>query len=111
MNIKARTETVDIAILNLEGRLDVVAAPQVRDLGKAKISEGVTRFIFDLSEITFLDSAGLASLVNVLKNARREGGNVRLIMPTLETARRTIVLTKFDQVFDVFEDEAAALSF
>ena len=111
MNLTERIETIQVAIVTLDGRLDVVAAPSIREHGKEKMNEGIKHFVFDLSAISFLDSAGLASLVNVLKNARREGGNVRLILPASETARRTLILTKFDQVFDVFEDVAAALNF
>jgi anti-sigma B factor antagonist len=111
MKLHERIETVQVAILSLEGRVDVVNAPQIREWGQSKFARQITHFVVDLSAVDFLDSAGLASLVNLLKNARREGGNVRLIMPAAETARRTLTLTRFDQVFDLYNDVAAALKF
>lgn len=106
-----RIESLHIAILSLDGRVDVMGAPQIREWGQQKLEANIHHYIVDLSSVSFLDSAGLASLVNLLKNSRREGGNVRLVMPAAAAAQRTLTLTKFDQVFDVFDSVEAALKF
>lgn len=104
MNITEQDLTIKVNIITLTGRLDVTTAPRLRDHAQAKLGDGYTHFILDLSQLEFLDSAGLAALVNLLKNARTQGGDVRLVMPQAEAASRTIYLTKFDRVFSLYED-------
>ena len=111
MKLTAQEHPEKVLVLELEGRLDVASAPEIRSLTQEKMADGVLNYVADLRAIDFLDSAGLASLVNLLKNARREGGNVRLIMPVAEAAKRTIILTRFDKVFDIFETVEEAVQF
>ena len=49
-------------------------------------------------------------LVNLLKRAREHGGDVHLVWPAEEAARRILRLTKFDRVFTFAETAEAALS-
>ena len=74
------------------------------------LESGAQRFVLDLSEVPFLDSAGMAVLVSLLKRARQGGGDVRLVWPAEEGARRILRLTKFDRVFSMADSVAMALS-
>lgn len=100
-----RTVTVEPS-----GRVDAFTSPKLRSEISALQSEGVSRFIIDLSETEFLDSAGMAVLVSALKSSRSEGGDVKLVWPQNEAAKRIISLTKFDRVFDMADSADAALS-
>ena len=60
----------EIMIVAAQGRLDVLSAPILRERLDHLLSEGVTKFVVDLSAVSFLDSAGMAVLVNLLKRAR-----------------------------------------
>ena len=53
----------------LIGDLDLANAPLVRDELIRMLEEGVTRLSIDLSDLTFLDSTGIAALVVVRKHA------------------------------------------
>jgi anti-anti-sigma factor len=88
-----------IVTIALAGRLDAFEAPALRKKCDDYLASGVTHFVFDLSKISMLDSAGLAVLVSVLKRARLAEGDVRLVWPREEAASRILKLTKFDQVF------------
>jgi anti-anti-sigma factor len=65
--------------------------------------------VCDLSNVAFMDSAGLAVLVSLMKRARQDRGDVRLVWPTAESAKRILQLTKFDRVFDRFESRDTAI--
>jgi anti-anti-sigma regulatory factor len=43
----------------------------------------------------------MAVLVNALKRARKSGGDVKLVWPQIEGARRILHLTKFDRIFEM----------
>jgi anti-sigma B factor antagonist len=53
----------------LRGELDLANSPLLRDELLSTLDEGLQSLILDLSELTFIDSSGLAVLVVVLKHA------------------------------------------
>jgi anti-sigma B factor antagonist len=57
----------------LVGDLDLLNAPLVRDELVRRLDEGVSRLSVDLSELNFLDSTGIATLVVVRKHALELG--------------------------------------
>ena len=107
MNILITERVIRISIVSIDGRIDAFGVPELRERLYKQIEEGVSNFVLDLRQVTFLDSAGMAALVNLLKRARQAGGDVKLVSPTEENAKRILVMTKFDQVFqmtDTIED-------
>jgi anti-sigma B factor antagonist len=84
-------------------RLDAFSAPQMRERLEALLAEGATQFVIDLSQTPFLDSAGMAVLVSLLKRARQAGGDVQLVKPTSDAVLRILQLTRFDRVFDMLD--------
>lgn len=88
-------------------RLDAFSAPQMRERLETLLAEGVTQFVIDLSQTPFLDSAGMAVLVSLLKRARQAGGDVKLVKPTSDAVLRILQLTRFDKVFDMLDTAPA----
>lgn len=103
IEIKTTEYTLKIVVIAPQGRVDAFEAPTLRKMCEAYFESGVTHFVFDLSEVTMLDLAGLAVLVSVLKRTRQNEGEVRLVWPKHEAASRILKLTKFDQVFQSIE--------
>ena len=100
---------IRIAVATPHQRIDAFSAPKLREQLDALLEKGVTRFVLDLSHVPFLDSAGMAVLVSLLKRTRNQNGDVRLVWPAEEAARRILRLTKFDKVFTMSESVEAAL--
>ena len=99
LQIQSTEQNIRIMVITLQGRLDAFEAPNLRSICDQYVAENIIHFVFDLSEITMLDSAGLAVLVSVLKRTRLSNGDVRLIWPKADAAIRILKLTRFDQVF------------
>lgn len=99
MHIQVEEQVIRISVIHLEGRVDAFNSPDLRHSLGRLLDSGVSQLIIDLSQVTFLDSAALAVLVNTLKRARLAGGDVRLVWPEAESAQRVIHLTKFDRLF------------
>ena len=99
---------IRILVVTLKDRIDAFSAPQIREQLHAKLEAGQSLFVVDLSETPFLDSAGMAVLVSLLKGSRQAGGDVKLVWPQHEGASRILHLTKFDRVFEMADtvDEA-----
>lgn len=99
LEIVTSEQTLTVVVIGLSGRLDAFEAPALRKLCDEYLAQNQKHFVLDLRPLNMLDSAGLAVLVSLLKRARMQGGDVRLIWPEDETAGRILRLTKFDQVF------------
>jgi anti-sigma B factor antagonist len=88
------------ATLHLNYRVDAFAAPTLRGELDILFQSGKTHFIVDLSETPFMDSAGMAVLISLLRRSRQVGGDVKLIRPKSEPVMRILQLTRFDRVFE-----------
>lgn len=109
MELSITEHVVRIMVVRPASRVDAFNAPVLRERLERLLAEDVRHFVLDLSAVPFLDSAGMAVLVSVLKRARQVGGDVKLIWPREEAARRILRLTKFDRVFEMAETVQDAL--
>jgi anti-sigma B factor antagonist len=75
-------------VIRLSGELDLVTVDSVRAAMDAVLTEATGRLIFEVSELEFMDSSGIALLVS----ASRKAEKVELRNPTL-IVRRLIELT------------------
>jgi anti-sigma B factor antagonist len=98
-----------VAILHLRGRLDLVTAPQVKDLLAKTVAEGHPRLVVDLAEVSFIDSSGLGALISGLKAARVAGGDLRLACVG-EQGRVVLGLTTLDRVLRPYATVEEALA-
>ena len=84
-----------------KGRLNMVAAPQLRTTVDQAIAAGPRRIVLDLAETDFLDSSGLGALVGCLKSARQAGGDLR-IANAGEQVLMVLKLTSIDRILSPY---------
>lgn len=109
MNIHITEHIQKIIIVTVFGRIDAMTAPQLRDRVTDLGASGNSQFIIDLSTSEFIDSAGMAVLITLLKRIRQANGEIKLVWPRNEMPRRVLKLIRFDQVFDMAETTDDAL--
>jgi len=111
-NIQVSEQTKRVKIITFRDRLDAFNASAARAEIDKVLQDGVSNYVVDLLDLDFMDSAGIAVLINLLKRARLVGGTVKLVRPTSASSLRILHLTKFDRLFDMFDTaEEAAQSF
>ena len=87
------------------------SSAQLRARLKEVLEKGDTQVVLDLARLSFVDSAGLGSLVAGLTTARNQGGNVKLARAPKQF-REQLIITKLVTIFEVFDSvEQALLSF
>lgn len=108
--IDFETEVVDggATVVCARGRLDMIAAPQLRALVTATVSGGSARLVVDLSDTSFLDSSGLGALIAGLKTTRQAGGDLR-IAGANEQVLMVLELTQMHTVLRPYPSTQAAL--
>lgn len=109
MEIKCREEAGNILVIDVTGDLDARSAGDLKLTLNEKIEAGNIWVLVNLSEVPYMDSAGLGVLVSGLKNTNRQNGDLRLwgLQPDV---RNIFELTRLNKVFQIYDNEEAALS-
>jgi anti-sigma B factor antagonist len=96
-------------VLPLKGEIDLHVSPVVTASLNALIEKKPERVVVDLSQVTYIDSAGLAALIQGMQKVEGYGGKF-LLAGLQETVRSIFEISRLDQVFHIFPDTDAALA-
>jgi anti-sigma B factor antagonist len=109
VQISAR-KSAEGTILDLTGDIDLAHSPQMRKALLGEIKEKRTPRVFlNLRNVRYIDSSGIASLVEGLKASRDIGS--RLILFALNpTVREVMELSRLQKIFEIYESEEQALA-
>ena len=109
MDIKVRHQD-NAAIIEVTGDIDLYSSPQVRQTILDTLNhKTVGRVIVNLVGVKYVDSSGVASLVEGLQLSRKS--QVRFSLCGLNKAPRQVLeLTRLIKVFEIFETLEAALA-
>ena len=108
LRIDARMEGAETGVLALTGEVDIANTQQVRDAALKLIAGGAKNLAVDLSATEYLDSAGLGTLVGLLKRIKERGGRMAVAAPQ-PVVRRLFEITGLNRVLPVCDDVGAAL--
>ncbi len=108
MEISAR-QFDGYVILDVSGDIDLAHSPQMRKALLGEIKEKkVPKVFLNLKSVRYMDSSGIASLVEGLRASRDIGS--RLILYSLSTHVREVMhLSRLQTIFEIFDDEQQAL--
>jgi len=106
MAVAGITESAGRLIVALEGEIDLEQAGAVR---RALLDSLKKRghVLVDLSQVTYIDSSGIASLVEGLQVAKKQKGELALVAVS-QRVRRVLELARLDKVFQIHPDLATA---
>jgi anti-sigma B factor antagonist len=107
MKIKTQKIGKTIVIKVLEGRLDACVKEEIESQANQAIQKEFNGFVFNLSQIEFMDSAGLGILVSVLRRLQMESKVT--VCSLKEVVKNLFELTRMNSVFPVFADEESAI--
>jgi anti-sigma B factor antagonist len=107
MEILEKTSNT-VTILKLVGRLDSLVVKDLKNRIHTLIQQGQVKLVFDMSEVSFMDSSGLGGIVSALRAVSQAGGDIR-IASLQPRVRALFELTRLHQVFQIFSDVDAAV--
>ena len=97
-----------LSILKINGDVDLYSSPQVRKQVISLISKTNKNLLVDLADVAYMDSSGVATLVEALQLTKKFGGKLKLF--SLGTTVRDVFdLSRLDKVFDICDNEQQAL--
>src|SRR6267154_6749621 len=93
------------AILDISGDIDLAHSTEVRRLVLSEFREKKTpRVIINLNDVNYIDSSGVASLVEGLK-ASRDVGSRLILFGLNKTVREVLQLSKLVRIFEIYDNE------
>jgi anti-sigma B factor antagonist len=109
MHLEVRQKQ-DVMILDLKGRLTAGLGEQIlHDAIDELLAENRRKILLNLSDVAYLDSAGVGELVAGLKTARRFGAQLKLVNVG-ERVYSTLDMARLLPTFETFKDEDEAVS-
>lgn len=106
-----RTETQDSSrIVRISGEVDLKTSPQLRDELLAVVVAGEQqRIVVDLSDVRYMDSSGVGTIVEAKRRADKHGN--RIILAGLQARVRSVFeITQLDKFFTITASVEEALA-
>jgi anti-sigma B factor antagonist len=108
VEIQVRNHT-GVAIIEVRGEVDLYSSPQVRETILGVMSARTPTVVVDLSGVGYMDSSGVATLVEGLQSSRGYGGAFRLV-GLVDAVRQVFRFAKLEKVFEIYADTEEALT-
>ena len=107
MQVQVRQQG-DTAIISVSGEVDLYTSPEVRKAITQQSGKKVPLIVVNLAEVEYMDSSGVATLVEGMQLTGKYKGGVRLV--GLQPAVREVFeLARLDRVFSIFDNEEQAI--
>jgi len=107
--IKGVSHKGQAVVLVLAGEIDMNCSVILRNRLRDLLRDNPPVLVVDMTEVEFMDSSGLGTLVEALRWSRRNGGQLKLV-GLAESVRSIFEISRLETVFEIYDTEAEALS-
>lgn len=110
MNLKIHTKLRGGAVvLEIGGEVDLYSSPQLRKAILTLTRKRAPHIVVDLAKVAYMDSSGVATLVEGLQQMKIYNGRFSL-SGMRENVRQVFELTRLDTLFRIYQTSEAALA-
>ncbi len=98
----------ELAVIEIEGEIDLYNSPKLRQQLSAQINHGINKILIDFAKVKYIDSSGLATLIEGYQKLTKNKGELKLcamnksIMDIFEVSR-------LNDVFSIYKSRKDAL--
>ena len=110
MSMKTSSRQVDgVTIVDCSGRITLgEGSVTLRDTVRELLGKSNKKILLNLGDVNYIDSSGIGELVSAYTTVKNQGGELKLLNLT-KKVHDLLQITKLYTVFDVKDDEAAAV--
>jgi len=110
VSVKLSTRQVgNVTVMDAAGRITLgEGASAFRDAIRDLATKGDKKILVNLSEVSYIDSSGIGEMVSSYTTVTNHGGQLKLLGLN-KRVKDLLQITKLYTVFEVFDDEAAAI--
>jgi anti-sigma B factor antagonist len=110
MSVKLTTRQVgDVTVIDASGRITLgEGSTAFRDMIRDLASQGHKKVLLNLADVSYIDSSGIGEMVSGFTTVTNHGGQLKLLSLN-KRVKDLLQITKLYTVFEVHDDEAAAV--
>lgn len=97
-----KNDTEKGCLIHVRGEVDLYSSPELREALVGEWPTGLVLVCVDLSEVPYMDSSGVATLVEGLRAAKAQGATFALVSPSAQVLK-VLQLARLDSVFEIRE--------
>ena len=98
------------AVIRPKGKITVgELAPALREIAQELVDQKNNHMVIDMSEVTFIDSSGLGTLIYIYNLFRERGGDL-MVAGVGSSVAGQLSLTRIDEVVPIYEGVEEALA-
>ena len=101
------TDSDGFRYVSLSGEIDLHNSPAVAASLKEIIARKPPQVLVDLSQVSYIDSSGIAVMIEGMQNVQKYGGKFG-IFGIQDSVRSIFEIARLDQVFRIFPDLKSA---
>lgn len=98
----------DVTVCSLSGEININTSPDLRKVFDDIITKKAAKVALDLKDVSYIDSSGLATLIEMLRRMKKYDGKLRLCNLS-DKIRSLFEITKLVKLFEMFNTEEEAL--
>ena len=104
-----KTTQQDVVICHINGDIDINSSPDIRKTFAELTASYQKKIVINLAEVSYIDSSGLATLVEMLKKIKSYGGKLRL-SNLADKVKGLFEITKLEKIFEIYETAEQAIA-
>lgn len=98
-----------IVVLEVGGEIDMKSSVELKGKFQELFRVKPLVIVVNMTYVKFMDSSGLATLVEALKWCRKNGSELRLV-GLCERVRSNFEVCRLESIFQIYDNEAEAMS-
>lgn len=106
--VRTETPQTGVVVITPTEDVDMSRSPILRTEIKQSLKPGINRLVIDLSEVQYMDSSGLATLVEAMRIAKNESIPLHLAAMTPKV-RAIFEIARLDAFFSIVDTREEAL--
>jgi anti-sigma B factor antagonist len=110
VSVKLSTRQVgNVTVIDVAGRITLgEGSSALRETLRDLVAKNHNKILLNLADVTYIDSSGIGELVSGYTTVTNTGGSLKLLNLN-KRVKDLLQITKLYTVFEVHEDEAAAI--
>jgi anti-sigma B factor antagonist len=98
----------DCSICDVDGEINLNTSLELRKVFDELVRSQIKKVIIDFSKVPYIDSSGLATLIELLQRLKKNNGKLRICSVT-EKVKNIFEITKLHKLFEIYDDQESAL--
>jgi len=108
LDLKVEEQSKGVALLSVQGEVDLNSSPELRAAMSPHLKKKKKALVVDLQNVSYMDSSGIATLVEAMKVGQKCGVKFRLAAPS-PAVMEVFKMAHLDRIFDLHPSPEDAL--